>query len=550
MPSLASTTRGARWRTWLPWAAALTVATVAMASARPRLDRAHAAPLYLLLVVLASARAGRAVGMSMAVAAFLLLNYFFVLPLHTLVVHEPLDWLVLAAFLVTAAVAAQLLTRAQEQATAARDRAEEIDRLSAVGAEALNVGRAEDALRQIADIVRARLGLVRCDFYLREAESGDVVLAASSADAGDEPEDRSDAVAPAGDGAVPREGDFRLPDARALARWVVTTGRAVCQRADGRTFVAPSPLGDSGLRDVDLESARVAVLPLRVGARVAGAARLVARPGLHLDPARRRFLEALLYYAALGAERVRLTAEAEHAEALRQADVLKDALLASVSHDLRTPLTTIKALAEEIRRTGDDRAAVIEEEANRLNRFVADLLDLSRLNGGALTVTPEVNAVDDLVGTALQRLTGALGGRVVDVRIDPGDALLLGRFDFVHALRVLVNLLENALRYSPPTTAVELTAARVGDVVELRVEDRGPGIAPAERERIFEAFYRPPGAAPDAGGAGLGLSIARRLAEAQGGALRYEPRDGGGSRFVLALPAADVADLAAGPKSL
>lgn len=532
--------RPAAWA-WLGWSALLAASTLAMAAARPLLDRAQAAPLYLLLVVLASARSGRSIGLTMAVAAFFLLNFFFVPPVHTFVVHDPLDWLVLAAFLVTAAVAAQLLTHAQEQATAARHRAEEIDRLAAVGAEALSVGRAEDALARIAEVVRARLRLQRCEFYLRAEGSEDVVLAAASGDDGaaghgpSEPHDSSAGI---------RDGDFRLPDARAVARWVVAHGRAVHLGADGRTRVGPPVTPHAPVGDEELEQVRVAVLPLRAGGRVTGAARLVAATAMHPDAPARRFLEAILYYAALGAERVRLSSEAEHAEALRQADVLKDALLASVSHDLRTPLTTIKALAEDIRRDGDDRAATIEEEADRLNRFVADLLDLSRLSGGALAVRPEVNAVEDLVGAALQRVSGLLGARTVEVHLDTTEPLLLGRFDFVHALRVLVNLLENALKYSPAATAVELTAARVGETVELRVEDRGPGVPPTDRERIFDAFYRPEGVTPDGGGAGLGLSIARRLAEAQDGTLRYEPRDGGGSRFVLALPAADVADAA------
>src|SRR5688572_5128379 len=209
--------RVAATRTWLVWAAVLCVATIAMAAARPRLDRAHAAPLYLLLVVLASARAGRAVGMSIAIAAFFLLNYLFVLPLHTLVVREPLDWLVLLAFLVTAALAAQLLTRAQEQATAARQRAEEIDRLAAVGAEALSVGRAEDALARIAEIVRVRLALDRCDFFLRDASTGEVALAASSVDADARPESAGEDATTEVDDLVTPDGAFRLPGMHAMA---------------------------------------------------------------------------------------------------------------------------------------------------------------------------------------------------------------------------------------------------------------------------------------------------------------------------------------------
>jgi two-component system sensor histidine kinase KdpD len=270
--------------------------------------------------------------------------------------------------------------------------------------------------------------------------------------------------------------------------------------------------------------------------------RIVHADALALDEPQRSFLEALSYYAALGVERVRLVAAAEHADALRQADELKNALLSSVSHDLRTPLTTIKALAHDIATSGDERAETIEEESNRLNRFVADLLDLSRITGGALAVRPEMNTAEDLVGAALQRVSGALNGRTVDV--PPGDAepLLVGRFDFVHSLRALVNLIENALKYSPPGSSVEVSARRDGDALELVVADRGPGVPDLERDRIFEPFYRLGDRLPDAAGTGLGLSIARRLAEAQGGGVRYEPRDGGGSVFILRLPGADMSE--------
>jgi two-component system sensor histidine kinase KdpD len=236
----------------------------------------------------------------------------------------------------------------------------------------------------------------------------------------------------------------------------------------------------------------------------------------------------------------RKAAEAERAEALREADRLKDALIASVSHDLRTPLTTIKALAHELREGGDERAVVIEEEADRLNRFVADLLDLSLLNAGELRVRPEVAAAEDLLGAALQRVSGSLGGREIRARIEGGETIPLARFDFVHSLRVLVNLLENAHKYAPPLTPLDVVAVRRGDRLAIEVADRGPGIPPAELDRVFAPFSRARGATPDASGAGLGLSIARRLADAQGGALEYVPREGGGSVFILSLPAVDL----------
>jgi two-component system sensor histidine kinase KdpD len=540
----------ARTRWWVAWLAALLLVTAGMVQVRASLGGAHVVLAYLVLVLGASAHGGRALGLTLSVLAFGCFNFFFVPPYHTFAVAAPLDWLVLGAFLVTSVIAAQLLARAQSEAADARQRTSELDRLSALGAEALNAGRAEDALRAIVDVIRTSLDVARCEVHVRDAAHQAVTRTAVR--------DVGLPAAPAGAGpawAAPHggdpDGDGRapgLPDAARLIAWVAEHGRSAVARVDGTLrFGGPAGLDTGSLpADLDVAGARTLLLPLRVHDRIVGVLCLAHDADITLDTPRRRLLGALSYYAALGVERVRLTVEAEHADALREADRLKDALLASVSHDLRTPLTTIKALAHDIGAEGDERAVIIEEEADRLNRFVADLLDLSRLAGGALTVTPQLNAAEDLLGAALQRVAGAAGDRVIDVVLDPGEPLLLGRFDFVHALRVLVNLVENAIKYSPSDTPIELAARRVGAPpgwLEFVVADRGAGVPPSERERIFEPFYRPAGAQPDARSAGLGLSIARRLAEAQGGTLQHEPRPDGGSRFVLRLPAGDVHDL-------
>ena len=152
----------------------------------------------------------------------------------------------------------------------------------------------------------------------------------------------------------------------------------------------------------------------------------------------------------------------------------------------------------------------------------------------------EVNTVDDLIGAALRRAEALLRTRQVDVDM-PDDDLLTGRFDLTNALRALVNLIENACRYSPPASPITIQARREDGQLRISVLDRGPGVPPEERERIFEPFYRPRGTAPDVRGTGLGLSIARGLAVAQGGGVEFEPREGGGASFSLLLPAADVA---------
>jgi two-component system sensor histidine kinase KdpD len=282
------------------------------------------------------------------------------------------------------------------------------------------------------------------------------------------------------------------------------------------------------------------LMPLAVQGRPVGLLEVSNTTPVELDSSQRRFLDAIAYYAALASDRVRLVAEAEHAEALREADRLKDIVLASVSHDLRTPLTTIKALAQSEALQGNSSAGAIEEQADRLTRLVSDLLDLSRLKGGGFAAHPELNTAEDLIGAAVRQTRGLFVERPLRTIIDLDSPALVGHFDFSQSLRVLCNLLENAARYSPASQPIELAAKRDGGTLVFTVSDRGPGVREEDLLRIFEPFYRARNATPDAGRAGLGLSIARTLAELQGGSVTYAPRPGGGSVFALRLPATEV----------
>lgn len=475
-------------REWLLWFVILAAVTAGMLAMRRHLNQAHIALAYLLVVQGGSARGGRPLGLSLAAVAFVLFDVFFLPPYGTFTVQDPLNWLVLVSFLVTSIVAAQLLYRAQAEAAIARERADEVDRLAALGAETLNVGRAEEALTAIVSVIRSTLRLDYCAVYLTDPATGAARLAS---EAPERPADQRTAAP--GDGAA----------------------------CDG-----------------------VLLRALRVRDHTVGELRIERASGLALTAAHTRVLDALSYYAALGAERVRLAAEAERAAALQEAHRAKDAVLASVSHDLRTPLTTIKALAHEIADQGDDRATIIEEEADRLNAFVAKLLDLSRVTSGSAVSDVQPNEAEDLLGAAVQQSAGRLGGRELRITLDADEPLLIGRFDFAQTLRALVNLIENAAKYSPPGSAVDVGVRRRGDVLCFTVADRGPGVPAHERERIFEPFYRRSGVPSDVGGAGLGLSIARGISEAQGGSLTYTDREGGGSVFTLTVPAVDIADLA------
>jgi len=508
---------------WVLWLAVLAVVTVAMLPFRDTLNEAHVALAYLLVVQGGSAQRGRPLGLTLAALAFLCFDVFFLPPYGTLAVAKSLDWVVLMAFLVTSIVAAQLFERARREATSALQRADEVDRLSTLGAETLNAGRAEEALGAVAGVIRTALGLDGCAVYLYDEEHMTLRLARR---------------VPEGGAARARSGIDEI-----VSR-VFRTGRPVAIRSTGIVDELPASRSSAVLPDSLPPDVTDVLLPLAVRGRAVGVLTATRSGGLSLEPEQRRFLGVLAYYASLGAERVRLVARAEHADALREAARLKDMVLASVSHDLRTPLTTIKAMAHDLSAAGDERALAIEEEADRLGAFVADLLDLSRLGSGSPSLALEPNEAEDLIGAVLRRVSGTTNGREIRVSLDAREPLLFGRFDFAETLRAVVNLVENALKYAPVDAPIDLTAGRDDRWLEFSVADRGAGVPETERDRIFEPFYRPPGSLPDVGGAGLGLSIARAVADAQGGSLRYEPRVGGGSVFTLRVPAIDVEDVA------
>lgn len=487
------------WR-WLAWGLALAVVTFALVQVRGRLDKSHVTLVFLLVVLAGTLSGGRALGLVLGAISFLLFNWFLLPPYHTFALDDPLDWLVLVAFLIVSAVVAEILHRLRGEADAARRRAAEVDRFATLGAEALKVGRAEEALTAIADVIRTELGLAECRIHTTTIAGAD--------------------------------GQAGLD---ALVTWSAEHGQVAVRRVDGTSRLIEGADLPAGV----VQDALGVFLPLIVRGRVIGVLELRSSGPLELTAAQLRFLTALAHYAALAVERARLEKEAGRIELLQEADRVKDALLASVSHDLRTPLTTIKALAHEMA-AGDERALVIEEEADRLNRLVANLLDLTRIRTGDLGLSLEVNAVDELIGALIQRVSGALAEHRLPVRLEDGGTMLVGRFDLAQSLRILVNLVENAVKYSPAGTPIEVAAGRAGSALAISVADRGPGIPPSEAESVFEPFYRAPGAEPDVGGAGLGLAIARQLARGQGGDVRYTDRPGGGAVFTLTLPAAEL----------
>ena len=509
------------WLEWAAWFGLLAVVTAFLVSVRPHLNETYITLAFLLVVQGGSARRGRPLGLALAALAFLSFDYFFLPPFGTLTIQDPLNWFILLAFLATAVLSAQLLYRAQAEAADARQRAVEIDRLASLGAETLSTARAEDALVAIATVIRTSLKLDRCGVYVADATTHDVRVAAQSGGAGESP--------------------LSQPIDETLVERSAREGRSAAEFVDG-TSTGDGSADLLARHDGVHPRLRAFMRPLLARGRTVGVLRIERAAGLSVSAAEFRVLDALSYYAALGLERVRLVADAERAQMLQEAHRAKDAVLASVSHDLRTPLTTIKGLAHEIAAGGDDRADVIEEEADRLARFVAQMLDLSRITTGAAAPNIQPKEAEDLLGAAVQQVTGRLAGRELRVTTDTSEALLFGTFDFSETLRAVVNLIDNAVKYSPAGAPIDLSARLEGEWLVFAVADRGPGVPRSERERIFDAFYRR-SSSPDVGGAGLGLSIARGIATAQGGGLDVADRPGGGSVFSLRVPAIPSASL-------
>jgi two-component system sensor histidine kinase KdpD len=283
-----------------------------------------------------------------------------------------------------------------------------------------------------------------------------------------------------------------------------------------------------------------AAADLQVGNRYVG--RLFFAAGETPDPAvAARVLPAFASLLAVALDRERLSRAAVEAETLRRSDAIKTAVLRAVSHDLRSPLTAIRAAGEgldrdDLRLDDADRADLLQTitgEAARLERLVTNLIDLSRLEVGAARPRPELWTGDDLVGRALDTLGPAADRVSVTLPEEPVATLV----DGAQIERVLVNLIENALKFASGDEPVEVRVqGRDGEVL-IRVRDHGPGIAPEDAERIFEPFEQ--GDGPNAG-TGLGLAIASGFAQASGGRVWAEPASGGGAEFTLALPAADV----------
>ena len=454
---------------------------------------------YLLVVTAAAAAGGLGPGITAAALGFLAFDLLFLQPYHHIIVDDPQDYLSLAVYLLVAVVVSLLVATSERRRAQAERRERETRMLFDLSTSLVAHGSLEDTLRAVVRTVRSLFELAGCAIVL---PSGDGVHLAAV------------------DGQVPGDLDDRFVGVRG-----------------GQTSIQVR--GPAG---ADLEPGRALTVPMRSGQSVVGALVVVAggpgSPGF--GEAERRVLATFANQAALAVERGQQEEQRNRALALQETDRLRTALLNSVSHDLRTPLASIKASASslldrEVRWSDTERdefLVTINTEVDRLTRLVHNLLDMSRIEAGALDPHLVESSVAEVVGPVVRRARAASRQRV---DVDVPDELAPVLVDPVRLDQVLTNLLDNARGYAG-AGPVEVVARQAGDAVELRVVDHGPGIPVPERERVFDQFYRLKGGGKRPEGTGMGLAICRGIVQAHGGLLRVETTPGGGATLVLTLP--------------
>jgi two-component system sensor histidine kinase KdpD len=501
----------------------------AMLPFRGHLDATDVVLVFLVVVVAAAATGGLGPGATAAVLGFLVSDILFVPPYDTLLISKAQDLVSLAVYLLVTLVVSTLVGTSEQRRVRALQRERETQVLYELSASLVAHGSLDATLERATTTVRRLLGLGGCGIVVLDGPRRPRVAARDGELPDDLPERALAALgAPSSAAAqqAPGAPDWSRPPGAAPA-----DGAAAEIPADGVAAAAPGTLVTIPMRAADRP-------PVGVLAVVAD-----GQGGGSLGAAEGRMLASFALQAALVVEQARSEEAWAKARALEATDRLRRALLNSVSHDLRTPLASVLASAsslldpsvplDEQERTQFLRT--IEEEANRLARLVANLLDMSRIEAGA--VDPRLAEVwlPDVVNPVVQRVRQTPSEQIIAV--DVPESLPSVLVDPVRLEQVLANVLDNARRYAG-SGLVRIDGRPVGAGVELRIVDHGPGIPQGEQERIFSHFYRLDNPARRAGGTGLGLAICRGLLEAMGGHIWVETAPGGGAAFVLRLPAA------------
>ncbi|WP_158047657.1 sensor histidine kinase [Skermanella pratensis] len=466
------------------------------------LDLPNISLIYLMAVLLVAIRHGLGPSIAVSVASFMAYNFFFTDPLFTFDIADTRNILTVVFFLITAFITSNLAARVRTQVEATRLSARRTTNLYDFSRRIAAAANQDDVLWAVVHHVASTL---RGRSLVLLPEDGRLAVRA-----GFPPEDRLDDKARAA-------ADWAWANAQPAGR-----GSATLPTSDWLFLPLKTGRGPVGVLGVQMEAA-----------------------GRLLSPEESRLLDSLADQAALAIERTNLVADIEHARLATETERLRSALLSSLSHDLRTPLVSILGAASSLvsyegTLNPADRlelAQTIQEEAERLNRFVQNLLDMTRLGSGQLR--PRTDWVDlrDIVASAIERGKKLLRRRTVKVEIDPAVPLL--RLDPMLMEQVVFNLIDNACKYSPPGTPVTVWAVARGDQAIVEVCDQGPGIAPEDRERIFDMLYRVEDGDSRTAGTGLGLAICRGIVEAHGGRISAQPGlNGAGTCIVMRLPTA------------
>ncbi len=470
-----------------------------------RIELPNISLLYVVPVLVAAARHGLVPSLWVAGLSVLCYNFFFLPPLYEFTISDPANVVALFFFMFVAIAASALAARTRAQTQTARREARTTAELYGFSRKIAGVIDLDDLLWIVVTHL-ARLLSAEVVILMPEKsplESGKLVLRA----------------------AFPPDGELSEADL-AAARWSWDAERPTGQGTDtlpgGRWLFEPIRTSRSAI-------GILGILPT-------GEARV-------LSSSERRLLEAVGNQAAVAIERVTLAADIDQARLGAERERLRSAMLTSVSHDLRTPLASIIGALSSLRSyrdrydesTREELLGTALSEAERLDRFVGNLLDMTRLDAGAITPKRETVEVGDLISTALRRAMPLLKDRVVASSIEPDLPPL--SLDFVLAEQILFNILDNAAKYSPPGGRIEVDARRVGGRVELVVRDEGPGIPAVALDRIFDKFYRADDGDRRRAGTGLGLAIAKGFVEAHGGTIGARNRsDRSGAEFIVGFP--------------
>jgi two-component system, OmpR family, sensor histidine kinase KdpD len=437
---------------------------------------------YLLCILAIGAAWGLLEAISASIAATLCFNYYFLPPVRTLRISDPQNWVALFAFLFTAALASQLADHAKRRADETHRRQMEMEKLYSLGRAILLIETTAPPARGIIHQTARIFGFSAVVLY-----------------------DRSS-------GAVYQAGPEDMPDMNAQLQEAALQGTRFVNEKLGVTVTAiqlgGQPIGGMAIRGSSLS-----------------------------DTA----LQSLSNLVAVGLEKARSQDAANRAEAARQSQELKSTLLDAIAHEFKTPLTSIKAASTSLLSPGShppeenyELMTIINEEADRLSRLVTEAIEMARVEGGELKLNRSEIALRSLIQETLSQLRPMNEGRQVNVECS--EDLPLADVDVELMELALRQIADNALKYSPASAEITVKAQTANGRMVLSVLDRGPGIAKADRRRVFEKFYRGAGDRSHVTGSGMGLAIAQEIVKAHGGAIVVKDNPGGGADFSILLP--------------